>query len=329
MAALEWLMAPQAAELEELVRRPAWQARAACRGTSLGVFFPEKKGDYAPAKAMCAECPVRQECLAAALADPGIAGCWGGTSRRERARVARSQESQRPARLLAAVASPNKPVVKQAGTRVASLAGDEEPRPELHDADCRVAFHHHRVATLIVTPDGRTLAANLAACRLFARSEADLCSLGWASVQDPADLRWATALAEQELTGRFSATLRIRRKYGTIVESEIRSSVYLDDDGLERNVVTLTEPACSPPTWRQPLNREAANGMFTEAELRVLELLPTHYSMGQMAEMLFVARNTVKTHVLRVYRKLGVHDRASAVAQATALGILAQNRIVS
>jgi WhiB family transcriptional regulator, redox-sensing transcriptional regulator len=108
MAAVEWLMSPQAAELEELVRRPAWQARAACRGTSLDVFFPEKKGDYAQAKAMCAECPVCQECLVAAIADPGIAGCWGGTSRRERARLPRPQESERPARLLTAVASPKK-----------------------------------------------------------------------------------------------------------------------------------------------------------------------------------------------------------------------------
>ncbi len=58
------------------------------------------------------------------------------------------------------------------------------------------------------------------------------------------------------------------------------------------------------------------------AELRVLELLPTHLSVGQMAERLCVSTNTVKSHSKALYRKLGVGSRAEAVDEARALGLL-------
>ena len=61
---------------------------------------------------------------------------------------------------------------------------------------------------------------------------------------------------------------------------------------------------------------------LTGAERRVLELLPTHLTEAGMAEQLFVTRNTVKTHVKGVYRKLGVASRAEAVRCARDTGLL-------
>ena len=61
---------------------------------------------------------------------------------------------------------------------------------------------------------------------------------------------------------------------------------------------------------------------LTGAERRVLELLPTHLTEARMAEQLFVTRNTVKTHVKSVYRKLGVASRAEAVRRAREIGLL-------
>jgi len=55
---------------------------------------------------------------------------------------------------------------------------------------------------------------------------------------------------------------------------------------------------------------------ISPAELRVLELLPTHLSVGQMAERLCVSTNTVKSHGKALYRKLGVANRAGAVRYA-------------
>ena len=52
----------------------------------------------------------------------------------------------------------------------------------------------------------------------------------------------------------------------------------------------------------------------------MLELLPTHLTEAQMAEQLFVSRNTVKTHLKSVYRKLEVSSRADAVERAREAG---------
>lgn len=64
----------------------AWRADAACRGTDPALFFTERDESQAAAKAVYAECPVRQECLAYALAAREDLGVWGGTSERERRR---------------------------------------------------------------------------------------------------------------------------------------------------------------------------------------------------------------------------------------------------
>ena len=61
---------------------------------------------------------------------------------------------------------------------------------------------------------------------------------------------------------------------------------------------------------------------LSPAELRVLRFLPTHLTFGEIAEELFVSRNTVKSQALAVYRKFGVSSRGAAVAHATTVGIL-------
>ena len=61
---------------------------------------------------------------------------------------------------------------------------------------------------------------------------------------------------------------------------------------------------------------------LTDAELRVLRLLAEHMSYADIAAELFVSTNTVKTHLRHVYVKLGVSSRSSAIARASALGVL-------
>jgi LuxR family transcriptional regulator, maltose regulon positive regulatory protein len=70
--------------------------------------------------------------------------------------------------------------------------------------------------------------------------------------------------------------------------------------------------------------RKAASGglALTAAETRVVQFLPTHLSFREIAERLHVSRNTVKTQVISVYRKLGVANRTEAVVAARALALL-------
>ena len=61
---------------------------------------------------------------------------------------------------------------------------------------------------------------------------------------------------------------------------------------------------------------------LTAAELRLLSYLPTHLSFREIGERLFVSTNTVKTHAISIYRKLGVSSRTDAVMRARDIGLL-------
>jgi LuxR family maltose regulon positive regulatory protein len=61
---------------------------------------------------------------------------------------------------------------------------------------------------------------------------------------------------------------------------------------------------------------------LTERELEVLRLLAAGRSNAELAAELFVEQSTVKTHLIHLYSKLGVHSRTQAVARARALGLL-------
>jgi LuxR family maltose regulon positive regulatory protein len=61
---------------------------------------------------------------------------------------------------------------------------------------------------------------------------------------------------------------------------------------------------------------------LSERERAVLRLLPTQLSYPEIGGELFVAANTVKTHVKSIYRKLDVASRREAVARARALRLL-------
>lgn len=61
---------------------------------------------------------------------------------------------------------------------------------------------------------------------------------------------------------------------------------------------------------------------LTSAEMRVLQLLPTHLSLGQIGEELFISRNTVKVHLVAIRRKLQCASRNEVVARCRDLGLL-------
>jgi WhiB family redox-sensing transcriptional regulator len=66
-----------------------WQLLAACRRADPELFFPVSRSgpsldQVTQAKAICAGCPVRQQCLAFALDTRQDYGVWGGMSEEER-----------------------------------------------------------------------------------------------------------------------------------------------------------------------------------------------------------------------------------------------------
>ena len=64
---------------------------------------------------------------------------------------------------------------------------------------------------------------------------------------------------------------------------------------------------------------------LSEPELRVLRYLPSNLTTPELAGELFLSVNTVKTHMRRIYAKLGAHNRSEAVRRARAVGLLGRS----
>jgi DNA-binding NarL/FixJ family response regulator len=61
---------------------------------------------------------------------------------------------------------------------------------------------------------------------------------------------------------------------------------------------------------------------LSQRELEILELVAAGSTNREAAARLFISEATVKTHLLHIYAKLGVGDRAAAVAEAFNRGLL-------
>jgi len=62
---------------------------------------------------------------------------------------------------------------------------------------------------------------------------------------------------------------------------------------------------------------------LTPSELRLVPFLPSHLSLQEIGDRLFLSRATVKTHTDSIHRKLGVASRSSAVERLEELGLAA------
>ncbi len=70
------------------------------------------------------------------------------------------------------------------------------------------------------------------------------------------------------------------------------------------------------------VRRRKEGPVLSDREREVLEGIAEGKSVPAIAGELYLAPSTVKTHVQRLYEKLGVTDRAAAVAEAMRRGIL-------
>jgi len=70
------------------------------------------------------------------------------------------------------------------------------------------------------------------------------------------------------------------------------------------------------------MRRPEPETVLTARELDVLRLVATGHSNKQIAVVLGIGESTVKTHLLKVFEKLGVADRTRAVTLAMERGLL-------
>ena len=68
--------------------------------------------------------------------------------------------------------------------------------------------------------------------------------------------------------------------------------------------------------------RKPASDPLSQREREVLRLIAVGATNREVAAKLFVSEATIKTHLLHIYEKLGVRDRAAAVGEAYKRGLL-------
>jgi DNA-binding NarL/FixJ family response regulator len=63
---------------------------------------------------------------------------------------------------------------------------------------------------------------------------------------------------------------------------------------------------------RAQVDEQTSLGLSTR-EIEVMSLIAGGHTNGEIAARLFLAEKTVKNHVRRIYSKLGVHNRRTAI----------------
>jgi len=136
-----------------------------------------------------------------------------------------------------------------------------------------------------------------------------------------------TSLTVEEATGMLE---KLTRKDHLKVRSEDGVLAYELPGALGSAVAEeATEENSAPPPDRDESARTPSGPSpappiepLSERELEVLTLLASGRTNREIAGDLFVAVGTVKNHTNSIYRKLGSHNRAGALARARELGLL-------
>ena len=67
---------------------------------------------------------------------------------------------------------------------------------------------------------------------------------------------------------------------------------------------------------------EHGRGLLSDREVEVLKCLARGQTTSQIAGVLFISENTVKTHIRHILEKMEVNNRAEAVARAAQMGLI-------
>jgi diguanylate cyclase (GGDEF)-like protein/PAS domain S-box-containing protein len=102
----------------------------------------------------------------------------------------------------------------------------------LSDERYRLLFDASMDAVLLTALDSHILAANVAACHMFGRTERELQEASQSQIVDESDPRVPVALEQRRRTGRFTGELTFVRKNGARFAGEISSATFQDKDGL-------------------------------------------------------------------------------------------------
>jgi PAS domain S-box-containing protein len=122
-----------------------------------------------------------------------------------------------------------------------SLGKCRQAEKALHESERRyhLLFDSSVDGVLLTSSTCEIFSANPAACKIFGRTEEEICALGRDCIVDISDPRFAIALEECARTGRFSGELVLMRCDGTKFPAEVTSTLFKDMEGRERSNMVI------------------------------------------------------------------------------------------
>lgn len=105
----------------------------------------------------------------------------------------------------------------------------------------QMCYEHSLDGILLTIPDGNVLAANPAACEIFGRSEAEICSSSRSMLFDQGDANFEKLKIEREQSGAVRGDLTLVRRDGTKLIAEISNRIFTTDKGELRAIIIIRD----------------------------------------------------------------------------------------
>jgi LuxR family maltose regulon positive regulatory protein len=135
-------------------------------------------------------------------------------------------------------------------------------------------------------------------------------------------------VASIEIAYSLLALARIRQRLGRhgearrIYDAAGKAVARCEDPGILKDRLARTQHGLQLTPHPRPATASRSREALSDAELSVLRLLRSELSQREIAGVLHLSVNTIKTHTRNIYRKLDVAERTEAVARARELSLI-------
>lgn len=147
----------------------------------------------------------------------------------------------------------------------------------------RLIMNNSLDAILLTSPDGGIIAANPAACKLFGRTEEEICSAGRAGLVDASDPRLKEMNKKREEEGKIKGILTFTRKDGSKFEGDMSSVVFRNSKGEARTSMIIRDISERLKAEQIIRDSEAKYRMIVENQTDLI------VKLNKEAEFLFVS----------------------------------------
>lgn len=197
----------------------------------------------------------------------------------------------------------------------------EQSRASSSERSLRLLWQTALEALIVVDDDCRYVCANEPAAKLLGAPADELVGRSVGDFTPPELLPALERIwADFERQGEMHGPYEVLRGDGSRVLIEYRALRNFGPGQHLLAAVKIAAPQVQVAGVRVTMRQDGAS--LTAREREVLQLATRGRSTREIAEVLSLSSATVKTHFQRSYEKLGVGDRAAAVAESLRRGLI-------